>query len=314
LSETEFGLMGTSKSKSGGTLGRGVQVIRILWRPHNRGLVLTAIVVLVAVGLALYAWRRWGEPATHSSEYVVTPERILVTPQPTWIHTNVKGEVVRSLGGARLDLLDRELVEQVAEAFALHPWVAKVVRVEKRFPAQVNVDLEYRRPVIVVKIDAPGEQGLLFLDEESVLLPSADFAPSQAKGYLRIMAAGETPTSVYGTPWGSERILGAARVAAAWGNRWQALGLYWIVAARQSGGELMYELRTQDDQVRVVWGLSPGHESTEEASVLQKIKALEQYVHEKGPLDKSGASAVIDLRELTGGPDKTAAGDKAPRR
>jgi len=205
-------------------------------------------------------------------------------------------------------------VEQVAQAFALHPWVAKVVRVEKRFPAQVNVDLEYRRPAIVVKIDAPGEQGLLFLDEESVLLPSADFAPSQAKGYLRIMAAGETPTSVYGTPWGSDRILGAARVAAAWGNRWQALGLYWVVAARQSGGELMYELRTQDDQVRVVWGLAPGHESAEEVSVLQKIKALEQYVHDKGPLDKSGASAVIDLRELAGGPDKTAAGDKAPRR
>ena len=120
-------------------------------------------------------------------------------------------------------------MEQVAQAFALHPWVKRVVRVEKRFPAQVTVELEYRRPVMVVKIEAPDEQGLLFLDEESVLLPSADFAPSQARNYLRIGAAGETPTSVYGTPWGSERIagrLGSPRRGAIGGSRWGCIGLW----------------------------------------------------------------------------------------
>jgi hypothetical protein len=306
--------MGTSKSKTAGSPATREGFIRVLLRPHNRGLVLTGIVVLASIGFALYAWQRWGEPATHTAEYLVTAERISVTAQPTWIHSNVKDEVVRSLAGAKLELLDRDLVEQVAQAFALHPWVANVLRVEKRFPAQVNVELEYRQPVIVVKIDAPGEEGLLFLDEESVLLPSADFAPSQAKGYLRIMAAGETPTSVYGTPWGSERMLGAARVAAAWGDRWQTLGLYWIMGTRPSSGQLVYELRTQNDQVRVVWGVAPGHESADEASPLQKITALEQYVNDKGPLEKSGAGAVVDLRKLADGALKTAGGSKSRRR
>ena len=34
----------------------------------------------------------------------------------------------------------RKLVEHLAQAFALHPWVAKVVRVEKRYPAEVVVE------------------------------------------------------------------------------------------------------------------------------------------------------------------------------
>ncbi|MBW8885331.1 MAG: hypothetical protein JF612_11300, partial [Planctomycetia bacterium] len=136
--------MGTSKSKTTATVSGGFALVRFLWRPQNRALVLTAIVVLAAIGGSIYGWRRWGEPSTGSPEYLVTAERISVTPQPAWIHTNVKAEVLRSLTGAKLEVVDRELVKKIAEAFALHPWVAKVVRVEKRFPAQVHVELEYR--------------------------------------------------------------------------------------------------------------------------------------------------------------------------
>ena len=155
--------MGASKSKTAGTLGAGFALVGFLWRPHNRALVLTAIVVIAAIAASVYGWRRWGEPATHSSEYVVTGERISVTPQPTWIHANVKAEVLRSLTGAKLELLDGQLVEKIAHAFALHPWVAKIIRVEKQYPARVNVELEYRRPVLVVHdppgLHAPQERG-----------------------------------------------------------------------------------------------------------------------------------------------------------
>jgi hypothetical protein len=304
--------MGASKSKTTATAGTGFALVRLLCRPQNRAAVLTAIVVLMAIAGAVYGWRRWGGPSIGSPEYVVTGERISVTPQPAWIHTKVKTEVVRSLTDARLELLDRELVENVAHAFALHPWVAKVVRVEKRFPAQVHVELEYRRPVLVVKLDAPGDEGLLFVDQQGVLLPSTDFAPTQAKDYLRIVAGGETPTSVYGTPWGTERISGAALVAAALGNRWQSAGLYSIAAVRGSGAELVYELRSQGDQGRVIWGSAPGHESTGEPTAAQKMAALDLYVREKGPLDKLSSVVVVDLRSLAAEPKKAAT--SRPRR
>src|SRR5437762_9580375 len=95
-SEMEFGRMGTSKSKTTATAGGGFALARFLWRPQNRGLVVTGIVVLAAIAGSVYGWRRWGEPSISSPEYLVTAERISVTPQPAWIHANVKAEVVRS--------------------------------------------------------------------------------------------------------------------------------------------------------------------------------------------------------------------------
>lgn len=303
--------MGANKSPpTSGALKTTFSVMRFALRPQHRGAVLTIVVIAASIVGALYAWQRWGEPATRTSDYAVTADRIYATPQPAWIHADVKTEVLRLASQGPLNLRDPKLVEHIAHAFALHPWVARVVKVEKRYPAQVRVELQYRRPVIVVKVDAPGDQGLLFLDEQSVLLPSADFAPSQARDYLRLAAAGEAPAGAYGNPWGSQRVAGAARLAAALGNRWQALGLYWIVTSRPASGELLYELRTQDDRVRVIWGPAAASESPGEPSAEEKIVALERYVQDKGSLNRPEGSPLIDLRELARGPTNTASAQK----
>jgi hypothetical protein len=289
--------MGTNKSRSRGGFAIAWAIFRLLLAPEYRGLVLSAALVVAAIGGTLYGWTRWGAVVIGSPEYTLTPERIQVTPQPAWIHASVKAEVLRTVNATRLNLHDRDLVERLAQAFALHPWVAEVLRVEKRYPAAAQVELRYRRPVLVVKLDVPGEEGLLFLDEDSVLLPSADFAPSQGREYLRIAAQGETPASIYGTRWGTERMARAARVAAAWQKRWQPLGLYWLIASRPASGELLYELRTQDDKVRVLWGTA-GSTETGDPTAEEKITALERYVQDKGPLTAATESLVIDLRDL----------------
>jgi hypothetical protein len=286
---------------------RPAGVLALLLRRQNRGLVLTAVVLLGSIAAAVFAWQRWGRAALPAAEYAVTAERIAVTPPPAWIHTDVKAEVLRSAAIQRIDLRDRHLVSHLASAFALHPWVAKVARVEKRYPSQVTVELEYRRPVAAVEVADRGEAGLVFIDQDSVILPSADFAPGQGKDYLRIAAGEEKTASVYGTPWGSPRLAGAARLAALWGQRWQPLGLYRIDAVQTAAGELLYELKTRRG-VRVVWGTSPLGESSSGPSAEEKISALEHYVHDKGPLERDGGPSVLDLRELAKSATKTAAG------
>jgi len=282
--------------------------LRLALRPQNRGLFFTAMVLIAAIAAAIYSWQRWGTLATQSADYVVTSENISVTPQPAWIHSDVKADVVRTAGLSRLALRDKQLVEHVARAFALHPWVAKVVRVEKQFPAKVEVEVIYRRPVAVVSVAARGEGGLLFIDEESVLLPTSDFASTQARDYLRIEASGEIPAGIYGTRWGSPRLAAAARLAAVWGDRWKSLGLYSIASVQSSTKDLEYELRTASG-IRVVWGAAPGSESLGEPSAEQKIAALERLVHDKGPLDRTGGPAVIDLREAAGSQHQAQARD-----
>ena len=305
--------MGTSKQKPAAAPSPITSLLRILWRPQNRGLALTAAVVFAALGGFVYAWQRWGEPAMHSAEYTVTPEKIEITPPPAWIHAKIKDEVIRTAGINRLDLRDRKVVEQIAQAFSLHPWVAKVVRVEKRFPAMVRVELAYRRPVAAVEVEPRGKRGLIFIDEQAALLPDADFAPGQAKDYLRINSHNELPVAGYGAPWGSQRVAGAARVAAAWEKRWQPLGLYRIDFIVATGGQPVYELQTQR-QVRVLWGASPGNESAREPSAEQKIAALEQLVRDKGPLDRDGGPPLIDLRELAGTTTHAARQGTTPQR
>jgi hypothetical protein len=269
-------------------------------RPQNRGPILAALVVMAAIAGLMMAWNRWGAPTTAGPEYVVTPDKMVVTPQPAWIHADVKSDVVQIGKLAELDLRDPGLVEEVSRAFALHAWVAKVVRVSKQFPARVTVDLEYRQPVAAVEIVSQGEPGLLFVDAQGVLLPSADFAQSQAKDFLRIAAGTSTPVSVYGAPWGDERVAGAARIAAAWGDRFHRADLVRIVAAETIGGQREFELRTAG-QTRVVWGASPGRESASEPTAEQKISALLDYIADKGPLDRDGGERLIDLRKLSSG-------------
>jgi hypothetical protein len=147
-----------------------------------------------------------------------------------------------------------------------------------------------------VEVTERGAAGLLFVDAESVLLPSADFAQNQAKGFLRIAAGDVAPAGIYGSKWGDERIAGAARIAAAWGERFQTVGLYRIVAIESVGGEILYELRTQGE-TRALWGHAPGREATGEPAAEQKIATLLALVADKGPLDREGGPRVIDLRE-----------------
>jgi hypothetical protein len=260
---------------------------------------LAAVVMLATIVGLVLAWNRWGAPATTGPEYVVTPNNIELTELPEWIHADVKAEVVRASSLSRLKLADHRLVEQVAQAFALHPWIAKVTRVEKRFPAKVLVTVEYRRPVAAVELARDARRELLFVDADGVLLPSLDFAGNQAGDYLRIGGIASTPASVYGSPWGDESVAGAARVAAVIGSRFKQAGLYRILPSEAASGEITYELRTPGD-IRVIWGPAPGRESTSEPTAEQKIAALLAYIADKGPLDRPGGEHLLDLRQLAG--------------
>ena len=299
--------MAAKPSKSTASLPRALQLARIALRPQNRGPVFAAVVIVATIVGLMLAWNRWGAPSAAGPDYVVTPEKIELTRQPEWIHADVKAEVVRASSLSRLNLGDRRLVAQVAQAFALHPWIAKVTRVEKRFPAKVIVVVEYRRPVAAVELAREGNRELLFVDAEGVLLPSLDFAGNQAADYLRIAGIASTPASVYGSPWGDEAVAGAARIAAAWGGRFKQAGLYRILPSESASGEITFELRTLGD-TRVVWGTAPGRESTAEPTAEQKIAALLAYITDKGPLDRPGGEHLLDLRKLAGqSPPRTAA-------
>ncbi len=288
---------GEKTPKSSGGLGGFV---------HNNARWMIALAVIA--GICAYGWNMlWEQVREHvaaASDYQLDPETIEITPPPEWIHANLRAEVIRdaSLDGS-LSVLDPELTVRIARAFGLHPWVAKVERVSKRYPAAVQVDLIYRRPVAMVEVPGPA---LLPVDAEGVLLPTDDFSPADARHYPRIAEIKTSPIGPVGTRWGDTRVAGAALVAAALGEHWDALKLNHIVpSGRQSTSPGAretdaYELYTKAG-TRIDWGRPPGAEIPGEASAASKIACLLEYASKHGDsLDNAAKPQRLDVRPSSG--------------
>jgi hypothetical protein len=286
--------MCAKKSKPGNASQFGSLIYRGRW-----GLVAILFAGVVAVGWNM-AWNRVSDHVLTGDDYRVTPERISISAVPPWIHCDLKAEVMRDASLERtLSLLDDDLTKRLANAFSLHPWVSRVERVSKHHPARVEVHLVYRRPVAMVEVSG----GLLPIDEDGILLPSADFSPAEAKQYPRISRVESHPAGPVGANWGDANVLGGARIASILAERWKKLRLYRILApvhmiADEYVDRYTYELTTHAG-TRLLWGRSPGNEPAGEPKAGEKVARLEEILQRDGSLDGREGPRIIDLRTST---------------
>ncbi|HUT09414.1 MAG TPA: hypothetical protein VMY42_02870 [Thermoguttaceae bacterium] len=274
------------------------KLIRFLWGP---GRTATLMVLLIAVLLGGWcaAWSRVRDYVLSSDDYTVTPEQLEITPLPKWIHSDIPAEVFRnaSLDGP-LSIMDDDLTKRIAEAFASHPWVAKVHRVTKRHPACVQVELDYRRPVCMVQLAGR----LLPVDARGVLLPPGDFSPVEISRYLRLIDVHTTPMGTVGECWGDARVIGGAAVAAALEDVQEELNLSHIVPCDPLRAgfaeECTYTLVTRGG-AKVSWGRAPGTRAPGEPTPKEKIARLKEYAAKHGTLDGRGAPQELDVNLMS---------------
>ncbi len=271
------------------------KAIRFLCGP---GLPVASLVLLavVAVATPCLMWLIVGDDLLGSDDYMVGPQQVhIVTPQPDWIHSDIRSEVFRSTGmNEPMSIMDDGLTRRIRDAFALHPWVAEVGRVSKGHPARVDVELLYRRPVCMVDVS-----GRLYpVDAGGVLLPSGDFSSVEATRYPKLTGVDEIPVGIVGENWGDVRVSGGAETADVLLPVWNELKLLRIVpsTAPEAGlaGRHTYMLITRGG-TRVFWGLAPGTGGPGELPTAEKIARLKQYVVEHGTLDGLGELDVYRL-------------------
>jgi len=266
---------------------------------RGRAAALAGLCIAVFCGLWYAAWRRVGEDVLLGEEYRLTQQDLEITPPPAWIHRDVPAEVFRDASlNSPLSIMDDDLVRRIAEAFSLHPWVAEVRRVSKHYPARVEVELVYRRPVLMVQV--PG--GLLPVDEVGVLLPSDDFSPLEAvRDYPRLVGVDTVPVGPVGMRWGDARVLEGAEIADTFGPAWHELNLDRIVpsALVEMGhsDEYSYELVTKGG-TRILWGRAPGAEIPGEPQAADKVARLVEYQQQNGTLEGPGGPQQLDVRTL----------------
>jgi len=271
---------------------------------------------LVLVASLAVCWNRWGGVATGGAEYRLQASAIELTPQPAWIRSDVKEEVVVQGSLANMPVLDQQLTVNVARAFELHSWVERVERVRKRPGPHVEVQLVYRCPVAMVEVLVDKQPGLMPVDRFGVVLPPGDFSPEQARDYLRVVVDYHQPIGQLGTSWGDERVAGGAAIASLLQEvDWQKCGLYRVVAVSQQDdstrSEFRYDLLTRSQQ-RIHWGKAPGEELKGEASAADKVARLVEYVRQHGGLNGNQESQAIDLRVAP--VPRISSGNDLPRR
>jgi len=277
----------------------------------GRPLLVAGVLAALCVWGGYWIWQRVRPRVVEWPEYRVGPENVEISSPPSWIHGDLRAETFRdSALEGRLSILDDDLTERIAHAFARHPWVAKVVRVEKRHPSastpSVRVELEYRKPACMVEV--PG--GVLPVDAEGVLLPRGDFSPGEVNNYPRLSGAERPPAGPPGRSWGDAAVIGGAEIAAALGPDWKTLQIQGILAAKPPDGALgrseepIFMLATPAG-TRIHWGYAPRaiHVPGGELSAAEKVDRLCYYLEKHDSFDDSSQPGrVLDVRTMPSRP------------
>jgi len=279
------------------------------WFSGGMGTVILCVVLIgIFIACAYAAWQKIGSRILASPEYFVGPRQIEITPPPPWIsRTDLRTEIYRDLSRqGSLSIMDDDLIDRVTSALLRQPWVAKVRHVSKHYPAKINVDLIYRRPVCMVELSG----GLMPVDAEATLLPTDDFSPIEAAKYPRLVGVDRKPMGNVGGRWGDSRVAGGAEIAAAILPLWEKLHLQRIIAVSppeigangsvppvngRRMGEYQFEIISRGG-LRILWGPSPAFNTPGEPTPEQKVKKLEQFFDEHGSLDYPQGPRELDLR------------------
>jgi hypothetical protein len=189
-------------------------------------------------------------------------------------------QYIAGLPDAPLDVLDDGLAARLEAAFARHPWVERVLRVDVG-PRRVRVSLTYRTAVLTVPLAGGPPRAV---DGGGVLLPEAATDPEAPtlRGPVR------RPAGPPGEPWGDERVAAAARTAAALRPHQAQLKITSLDVVEG-------EIQLQWSPGTVVWGRPPGDEAAGEATADEKVRRLLEFA---GGHD--GGRWAVDLRPATG--------------
>jgi len=245
----------------------------------------------------------WMTPDLSSRpEYQVDWTSVVVTPAPRGVPVRVVEDVrTNAQLPDRISLLQPGLAKQLAQAFAAHPWIERVNRVEVKRQRRIEVDLTYRRVALVVETS----RGFYPVDAASVLLPPTDFAPDDVNRLPVCRNVKTLPQGAAGEKWGDAVVECAARIAdsiAPEGDverNWKRLGLSAILAPVPKAADplpedLSFDIATRGGSI-IRWGRAPGADSLE-PSVQQKLDRLGQLVQNQGSLDAPGGPFKIDIR------------------
>ncbi len=247
-----------------------------------------------------FAWHNWGVQHVSRKYYAIDPARIHVTERPNYISTDISASVYTDNRLDQLSLLDPAASARIASAFSVHPWVRRVVAVRKLPGGDVDVHLQYRKPVAMVFVISrhPEIKGRSFfaIDDEGVLLPTTEFTREATMNYIHIEVPDVYPTGGVGSAFGDSRVTGAAKLAAAIDPLKTTLRIKSIRLSDRSRTSPVpqYEFLSMDGR-EFFWGSPPGEELYGEPKSDVKLRQLVERIEVSAEDSEKIGEAPSDL-------------------
>lgn len=220
-------------------------------------------IVSIFVTVIFVAWLFVKNQLGQTSPYHLSATEIILPKPPIWVGTHFIEEVMERAGlneHKNIALWDRELPPRVLSAFAAHPWVKEVRRVQVFYPSGARVDLIYRIPVAMIEVT---ENQLLPVDETGTLLRTDFFRNASQKtldDYFLISGITSHPVGYAGNLWGDPRVTAAAKLAsllAAEREIWELAKIQLVEnvpAENNSENNLAWDLITRGG-MKIHWGV-----------------------------------------------------------
>jgi hypothetical protein len=240
--------------------------------------VLTVAIVAVGSLLVMLVHRRIYAHLLNDENYMVNLEELAVVSRPSWAGVGIERGLtdVTPLRG-KVSIFDETLVPRLVEYYESNPWVARVIAIEKEYPATVRVRLQLRRPLAAIE----SRGNCYIVDREGARLPGKytyNNLPRLPFYVPKIVGVASLPPEP-GSYWDDPAVAAATSVADALVCEGldKVIHIVAIDVANINGRVNKAESEVviwAEDNVPIQWGRAPNTDKFGELSVEQKIRNL----------------------------------------
>lgn len=240
--------------------------------------------------LLLLVHRKVYETYSNDERFKINLEFLEVTANPDWlIGTELEPAVRDSVKLAgNSGIFDKTTVSRICRQYQSNPWVAEVNTIQKRFPNEIIVKLEIRKPVVAIELKRTQNRSYYYLvDNQSVRLPGEYKVVPTLSMTLPVVVGVTTAPPPAGIKWADQGLNDAIALAVTLDEHqvYSRLDVSQIDVANSGGRRNPKESEITiwtKDRVAVQWGRSPTTSKFGEISVAEKIKNL-NYVLDIAP-------------------------------
>ena len=262
-----------------------------------RGFLLHQATLFVAasclvIGGVMFLWKNNQASIVDVNDYLLTANKIEMSQPPPWVDLDPR-ELIMG-GKETVSILDPNLVSQTAEEVKQMPFVDQIQSISKS-KSGVQIEVAYRRPVAVVLINSDTMPGMinnstkikLPIDRNGIVMPKdLSKTPNLPLISMPYPVKRQTQLNTW-SDWPDKRVRDAAKISQhfAGGN----LGVFRVVTSQKPGQlnpKEPFELWSVSGVygTRIIWGVEPDSQGGKEATVQQKLAAINDVVARLGKL------------------------------